>query len=88
MARKIFPNGFASWQETHFEVVAVIAVKLSKDVIPSSLAGLYFAQGIGGMYELAEELTDKFEKLNKGREWDGEFADEIYEFVKKELKLS
>lgn len=68
MARKRFPNGFSSWQETHFEVVSIIAVRLFKNVIPASLAERYEAQGIGGMYELAEELTDKFEKLNKGRD--------------------
>jgi hypothetical protein len=87
MARKRFPNGFASWQETHFNVVSIIAVNLSKVFVPASLSNRYLAQGIGGMYELAEELTDKFEKLNKGREWDGEFAEEIDEFVKKELEL-
>ena len=38
-------------------------------------------QGTGGMYELAEELTDEFEKLNADREWDGEFFDEIEEFI-------
>lgn len=37
------------------------------------------------MYELAEELTDKFETLNQNREWDGEFFDEIEAFLIEEF---
>lgn len=82
---KVFPNGFASWQETHFEVVQAITTTFSRDEL---LEGIVFerhrAQGHGGLYELAEELTDKFEEKNKGREWDGEFFDEIAEFLEQE----
>ena len=42
-------------------------------------------QGAGGFYELAQELTDKFEMLNKDREWDGDFWDEIEQFLESEL---
>jgi len=86
MARKIFPNGFASWQETHFEVVSAIAIELFKDNTPSKLmAERYEAHGIGGMYELAKELTDKFEKKFKGKVWDGEWIDVLDDFIKEEL---
>jgi hypothetical protein len=37
--------------------------------------------GTGGLYELAESLTDDFEKLNAGRLWDGEFFEEIWDFL-------
>jgi hypothetical protein len=41
--------------------------------------------GTGGLYELAESLTDKFEGMHKGRSWDGEFFDEIVRFLDAEL---
>ena len=44
------------------------------------------AQGRGGLYELAKELTDKFENKYKGKEWDGEFFDTINEFLEEELR--
>lgn len=86
MARKRFPNGFASWQETHYEVVSFMALELQRDFVRLKvLLKRHEAQGTGGMYELAEELTDKFEKMNKDRFWDGEFFDEIENFLIEEL---
>lgn len=82
---KIFPNGFASWQETHYEVVKAIEVEQGKDAPKGIVKERHEAQGHGGLYELAEELTDEFEKLNEGRKWDGEFFDEIDEFINKKL---
>lgn len=84
--KKTFPNGFTSWQETHFEVAAAIAAKLSEDVPAGRVAEVQENHGHGGLYELAEELTDKFEESTQGREWDGEFFDEIEEFLENELK--
>ena len=49
------------------------------------MAERHSEQGHGGLYELAEELTDEFELLNKGRVWDGEFFDEIEEFLSEKL---
>lgn len=86
MEHKEFPNGFTSWMETHHEVVSAIAIELNKDETTSQIISEWKeAQGTGGMYELAKELTDKFEKANKGREWDGDFFDEIEAFLKIEL---
>jgi len=83
---KHFPNGFPSWSETHFQIVSAIAVELQKDNISSKAISLRIdAQGSCGMYELAEELTNKFEITNKGRVWDGDWLDAIEEFLKKEL---
>lgn len=83
---KEFPNGFTSWTETHHEVVRAIALADNgcTSVVVSSVAGM---KGTGGLYELAEELTDKFEELHKDTEWDGEFFDVVEEFLIKELKL-
>lgn len=82
---KNFPNGFESWQETHFEVVQEIALRLSKDVISGRVNDEYSEGGTGAMYDLAEELTDIFEKRYEGYEWDGEFFDVIEEFLEEEL---
>lgn len=83
---KIFPNGFDSWQETHFEVVSEITKELRKDKFTSKvIEERHEKQGTGGMYELAEELTDEFEKLYEGKFWDGEFFEAIEEFLKEKL---
>lgn len=81
----IFLNGFDSWYETHHEVVAEITRHVHKDT-ESLVMQVGESQGTGGLYELAEKLTWKFEKLNKDREWDGEFFDEIEDFLATELK--
>jgi hypothetical protein len=74
------------WIETYFEIVSVIATELNKDITVSKvIQDRYFAQGRGGMYELAEELTDKFQKLHGNTEWDGEFFDTIEVFLQTEL---
>lgn len=88
---KRFPNGFTSWYETHHEIVAHITRRTNrmlsgKNRMSGIIAERYDVQGTGGLYELAEELTDRFELINKGRQWDGEFFDELEEFLTNELK--
>jgi hypothetical protein len=80
-----FVNGFESWQETHFEVVQVICEEISRDEPRGVVKERHEAQGRGGLYELANELTNEFEELNNGREWDGEFFDEIEKFLIEKL---
>jgi hypothetical protein len=84
METRVFVNGFISWQETHFEIVDFIVGIRKADKLEGVIAKRQEEQGIGGLYELAEEWTEEFEKLNEGREWDGDFFDEIEEFC--ELK--
>lgn len=78
---KHFPSGFASWHETHFEIVSEINLELLKDTPSGVIGSTYDSQGTGGMYELAERWTDEFELIHEGRLWDGEFFDEIHKFV-------
>jgi hypothetical protein len=85
MAENKFPNGFESWQETHYEVVQVITMEHVKDDPQGVVRERHHAQGHGGLYELAKELTDEFEEINKGRNWDGEFFEEIDKFLKNKL---
>ena len=79
MKNKNFPNGFQSWQETHFEVVSFI--NDPDNTNSPIIQEVYEENGTGGMYELAEDLTDEFEELNKDKNWDGDFFDEIYSFL-------
>jgi hypothetical protein len=72
----------ASWHETHYEVVQWIQIELCKDNPSGVIGDDYERHGTGAMYELACEWTDEFEELNAGREWDGEFFDELEAFVK------
>ena len=78
---KMFPNGFISWYETFYEVVANITFWREGVSLPKRIKTVQEEQGTGGLYELAKELTDKFELLHKDREWDGDFFDEIDKFL-------
>lgn len=82
--QKEFPNGFESWQETHFEIVTLIA--FANMMNDTHIQKILETQGQGGLYEIAENLTNKFEKINEGRDWDGEYFDEIEEFFNNEIK--
>lgn len=72
---------FNSWHETHFEIVQMITLLLhSANVSDSTIIRRQAEQGHGGLYELAQEWTDEFEKLHEGHDWDGEFFDAVEEF--------
>ena len=73
---------FQSWQETHFEIVSAIVLNIEKSKRVKEVSE---TQGTGGLYELAEELTDKFEEKYKDKEWDGEYFCIIEEFIEEEL---
>lgn len=81
----MFPNGFDSWQETHFEIVS--AINKSVDVNGSMANKTIEAIGSGGLYDLAKELTNKFENQYINIEWGEEmiYQDVIEEFINKEL---
>lgn len=68
-----FVNGFDSWNATHFEVTLNIdAFKLGTHSFLRHLC-----QGREGLYELAREMTDKFERLNKERFWEGDLKEAV-----------
>lgn len=79
---KHFPNGFSAWQETHFEIVQAITIEHMKDEPSGIVAERHAEQGHGGLYELAEELTDEFETRYANFEWDGNFFDVIEDYIK------
>jgi hypothetical protein len=80
---KIFHNSFDNWHETHFEIVK--AIVLTPEDAYNKVTNTECMKGTGGLYELAEELTNKFEELHKGREWDGEYFDTLEEFLEQEF---
>jgi hypothetical protein len=86
---KHFPNGFTSWMETHHEIVKVInQIENSYSYDNTNIVvKTHEEKGLGGIYELAEELTDKFEKENKGVVWgeEIEFFDTLETFIENEL---
>ena len=83
-----FPNGFASWMETHHEIVGAIAIDQNNVNIhiPKSpiVADRYESEGTEGIYKLAEELTNKFELLHKG-EILADYFETIESFIQTEL---
>lgn len=76
-------NGNASYLGTYFEISSYINSNREKGLINKTQED----SGTCGLWELAEEWTDEFEKLTKGRVWDGEFFDELEEFCKLKNKI-
>lgn len=85
MADSPFPNGFTSWRETYYDIVARITVILDKDLPSKSVHLIHETEGRGGLYEFAENLTDEFEEIHRGRQWDGEYVDTIEAFLDERL---
>ena len=83
---KTFPNGFESWHETHYEVVAAITTELINDNLDNLISKTIHEKGHGGLYELANDLTNEFESLYEGREWDGDFFETIENFLDEKLR--
>lgn len=85
-----FPNGLTSWIETHHEIVSAIA--LTPEDAHNKVSDVEATMGTGGLYELAEKLTDKFEQEHKGKEWgiddDTQYFDAIAEFLETEFDNS
>jgi hypothetical protein len=83
-SEKIFPNGFKSWSETHFEIVSMIAVSLQRDEhngTPSVAYRTREQHGLTEVWKLAEDWTDEFEKMNAGRNWSYDFLEEVEKFT-------
>lgn len=83
---KTFPNGFRSWAETHHEIVSIITLYRTSKVVPEKITKIQERDGSEGFYDPCIELTDVFEDMNKGRQWDGEFWEEIEQFIEKYLQ--
>ena len=86
---KEFPNGISDYLETHHEIVHEIALINNMEKFRSSeiVDKAQEKQGHGGLYDLAIDLTTKFEQENKGVNWgeEKEYFDTINAFIEREL---
>jgi len=73
------PNGIRSWVETHHEIVGLIATSLRKRY-KTACYRLVESQGRTALYDHAILLTNHFELINEGKQWDGEFTEEVEKF--------
>lgn len=83
-----FPNGFESWQRTHFEVVEVLCYirGLEESVQPEIVTNISDKSATKELYALAVDLTNKFEAQHLNKKLEHSLFDEIEEFVWKEIK--
>ncbi|KIC91054.1 MULTISPECIES: hypothetical protein [unclassified Flavihumibacter] len=88
MAIPDFPNGFESWQKTHFEVVEALCYlrDLEEDKQPKKFAEFLDRTATDEMYNLALKLTNKYEEQTKDKKRERNLFDEIEEFVAHEVK--
>jgi hypothetical protein len=72
--------------ETFYEIVAFFYSNQENEF----LLNIENTQGRGGMWELANTLTDEFQKLHENTPWgeasDLDFYDTLYEFLNERLK--
>ncbi|RMZ61280.1 hypothetical protein D1632_00265 [Chryseobacterium nematophagum] len=75
-----FPNGITSYLETHCLISTALGSLIDKEI--GFACERYSKQDSGGLYELAKELTDEFEKLHYNEEWiDRDYLEEIDFFI-------
>jgi hypothetical protein len=84
--KKLLPNGFRAWVETHHEIVCTIHALITNDTMPTRLLDIIDDEGMGGLYDLGIELTTDFCNTYKDREWNGDWIETIIEFVNAKLK--
>ena len=73
-----------SWHETHFDIVrAIVENEETSPVIIKQLDEI----GSGGLYDLANELTNKFESIHQNTIWGDEleYYNTMEEFIKYNL---
>lgn len=87
MSEHHFPRGFDSWQKTHFEVVEALCYlrDLQEEKESKNFSQMLDRSATDDMYQLAIQLTDKFETEKVERSGTTLF-DLIEEFVYKETK--
>lgn len=83
-----FPNGFASWQRTHFEIVEVLCYirGLEESKQPEKMVNINDKSASEALYNLALHLTNKFETLHEFDKPQRNLFDEIEDFVWTEIE--
>lgn len=87
MSDHVFPNGFDSWQKTHFEVVEALCYlrDLEEEKQTRAFTEMINRSATEDLYQLAIDLTDRFESENVDRKGSNLF-DLIEAFVYEETK--
>lgn len=80
-----FVNGFDSWIETYSEVSRIIRELIEQE--NPVIKPQYEQTGYGLIYLLSEQITDEFETMYKGKEWDGDWFDTLEEYVYGKFKV-
>lgn len=79
ITEKNFPNGFVSWTDTFYLMGREIDGIEGYGEIVRTLGSTWF-------FTEVPKWADEFETLNKDREWDGEFEDEVVDFLTEKIK--
>lgn len=66
----------SSYLETHYVVVQELEKRSMGD-----LKDYYLKGGRGGMWMLAEHITDDFERIHADKDWDGDWEDTLINFI-------
>lgn len=88
MAIPNFPNGFESWQKTHFEVVEALCFMRNLEELEKhkNFSEWIDQSATEEMYHLALTLTNKYEEQTRGKKREQSLFDEIEIFVSSEVK--
>ena len=81
----LIEDKLSSWKDTHYEMVQAIVLNPDSEIVRTTEEEM----GYGGMYELAEDLTNEFEELHKGKVWgenNDSFFEEIEIFIENKFK--
>lgn len=83
------PSELTNLLEVHYEIVDKISLNIMEDYMfpnPSSpLVRIYNGSGRNALYEIAKELTLKFQEKYKDHTFDGDFIDLIDAFMNEEI---
>ena len=86
MSNFSIPNGFYSWVRTHHEVVMLISTEHASKM-EAIRTSKYHSGDRMTFIDYAIDWTNEFEKKNKDRQWDGEFLEEIEQFVEQQVQI-
>lgn len=67
MFKRRFPNGFKSWQVTHYHVVQYITAFLASPDPDGILIRIFHEHGQQSLYMLAIEWSRDYEEINRNR---------------------
>lgn len=88
MSNPVFANGFDSWHKTHFEVVEALCYlrDLEETKQNQSFTEMLNRSATEDLYDLAFELTNKFEEDTKDHPRTRTLFEEIEDFVAREVQ--